>query len=134
MATAATNSVDDNESISSELMFIKGFDDIVFEGELMKFKPGLSANFVSRYVQISRRAVRYFRSRLDSFSDKPIVSFNKNLIKAVAPIKINKASYLKKGTRIAQSQKEGALFDNAFEIIVINKETLFIFLSQKKSC
>ena len=41
---------DDNESIASEYLFMKGIDDIVYEGEMMKFKPGLSANFVSRYV------------------------------------------------------------------------------------
>ena len=43
-------------------LFKSGYDDIVYEGELMKFKPGLSQNFVSRYVQISQRAFRYFRN------------------------------------------------------------------------
>lgn len=94
---------------------MKGVDDIMYEGELMKFKPGLSVNFVSRYVQISRRAVRYFRSRLGAFSEKPFVSFRKRLLKNVKPIKINKESYLKKGSKIAQSRKEEILFDNAFE-------------------
>ena len=38
------------ESVISEELFQEGKDDIVYEGELMKFKPGLSANFILRYV------------------------------------------------------------------------------------
>ena len=34
----------------TEDLFATGVDDIIYEGELMKFKPGFSANFVSRYV------------------------------------------------------------------------------------
>ena len=49
-------------TISSNDLFITGKDDMLFEGELMKFKPGLSANFISRYVQLSKRAFRYFRN------------------------------------------------------------------------
>ena len=41
------------ESVASENLFADGLDDIIYQGELLKFKPGLSANFVSRYVQIS---------------------------------------------------------------------------------
>ena len=33
------------DSVASEDLFADDIDDIVFEGELMKFKPGLSANF-----------------------------------------------------------------------------------------
>jgi len=50
------------QSVASEDLFAAGKDDIVFEGDLMKFKPGLSANFVNRYVQISMRAFRYYRN------------------------------------------------------------------------
>lgn len=49
-------------SVASEDLFAAGKDDIVFEGDLMKFKPGISANFVNRYVQISLRAFRYYRN------------------------------------------------------------------------
>ena len=87
----------------------------------MKFKPGLSANFVTRYVQISKRAVRYFKDNLASFSENPIVTFKKNQIRAVAPIKINKESYVKKGSKIAQSKQEDILFDNAFEIELVEQ-------------
>lgn len=54
------------ESVGSEDLFKEGLDDIIMQGELMKFKPGLSANFISRYVQISQRAFRYFRNRFEA--------------------------------------------------------------------
>ena len=65
--------------------------------------------------------MRYFKDNLASFSEKPIVVFKKNQIKAVAPIKINKESYVKKGSKIAQSKQEDILFDNAFEIELIEQ-------------
>ena len=39
-----------SNSVASEDLFAEGLDDILLQGELMKFKPGLSMNFVSRYV------------------------------------------------------------------------------------
>ena len=100
-------------------LFKSGYDDIVYEGELMKFKPGLSQNFVSRYVQISQRAFRYFRNQYDAVSGRPIVSFRKQIVYTAKPYLINKGSYLKRGTRITQSGKEDDLFDNAFELELI---------------
>lgn len=67
----------------------------------MKFKPGISANFVNRYVQISLRAFRYFRNHLEAKTGNPIVAFRKKIINRAVPYKINKGSYLKKGSRIA---------------------------------
>ena len=73
------------ESVASENLFADGLDDIIYQGELLKFKPGLSANFVSRYVQISQRAFRYFRNRYEAKSSRPIVAFRKKIIKAAVP-------------------------------------------------
>jgi hypothetical protein len=107
---------DDNESVVSEELFQMGTDNIMLEGEIMKFKPGLSNNFVSRYVQISERAFRYFHSRYQSVHGKPLVGFRRDIITICKPYKVNKDSYLKKGSRIAQSGTEDALFDNMFEL------------------
>ena len=113
---------DDNQSdksfktVATEDLFAEGIDDILYEGDLMKFKPGISANFVNRYVQISTRAFRYFRNRIDAIKCKPIVSIRKRIIVSAKPYKMNKASYLKRGSKIAQSGKEDHLFDNAFEM------------------
>ena len=73
-------------------------------------------NFVSRYVQISHRAFRYFRNQYEASRGKPIVAFRKNIISAAKPYKVNKASYLKRGSKIAQSGEEDLLFDQMFEI------------------
>jgi len=67
-------------SVASEDLFAEGKDDILFQGELMKFKPGISANFVNRYVQISLRAFRYFRNHLEAKTGNPIVAIRKNII------------------------------------------------------
>ena len=55
-------------------------DKIVYEGTLYKFKPGLSNNFVSRYVQVSENAFRYFKNKAQVISGKPLVAFRRNLI------------------------------------------------------
>ena len=89
------------DSVMSEDLFAEGVDDILYEGELMKFKPGFSQNFVSRYVQISLRAFRYFRNQYSAIKVEPIVAFRKRIIDAAVPYKINKASYLKPGSAIA---------------------------------
>ena len=40
----------ENYSVASHELFEEGKDDIIFEGEVMKFKPGISMNFIPRYV------------------------------------------------------------------------------------
>ena len=106
------------ESVVSEDLFKSGTDDIIYEGELMKFKPGLSANFIGRYVQISQRAFRYFKNKYEAISGKPIVAFRKKIIEEAKPYKVNKQSYMKAGSRIAQKGIEDQYFDNMFEIVL----------------
>ena len=106
----------DTYSVQSHELFEEGKDDIVYEGELMKFKPGLTINFIPRYVQISKRAFRYFRNKSDSYTGRPIASIRKAIIRSAEVIEVNKNSYLKPGSAIAKSGKEDALFSNMFEI------------------
>lgn len=54
------------DSVISVDLFAEGKDDILLEGELFKFKPGISQNFIPRYVQISQRAFRYFKNRYEA--------------------------------------------------------------------
>jgi len=42
----------------------------------------------------------------------------RTLIEKVVPYKINKESYLKPGSRAAQSGKESKLFDHMFEVVL----------------
>ena len=84
----------------------------------MKFKPGITINFIPRYVQISKRAFRYFKNKSESYTGKPIVSIRKTIIKSAEPYTVNKGSYLKRGSAIAKSHKEDAYFDNMFEVVL----------------
>ena len=99
-------------------MFTEGLDKILLEGEIYKFKPGISHNFIPRYVQISQRAFRYFRTSHDAGYGKPIVAFRRKIVKAADKITVNKNSYLKPGSQIAQMHTEDDLFDNMFEVIL----------------
>ena len=108
----------DAHSVRSHELFEEGKDDIIYEGELYKFKPGLTLNFIPRYVQISRRAFRYFKNKSDSYAGKPLVSIRKAVIKCAQPYNVNKGSYLKPGSAVTKSHKEDTLFDNMFEIVL----------------
>ena len=88
----------------------------------MKFKPGVSANFANRYVQVSQRALRFFRSQYGSVGGKPLFTIRKKAIIAVKPIKIDAKNFLKKGSRAARSGTENCLFENAFEILLKNQK------------
>ena len=48
----------------------------------------------------------------------PIVAFRKIIILKAAPYTVNKASYLKQGSKVFKSHKEDLLFENMFEIIL----------------
>ena len=82
----------------------------------MRFKPGITKNFIEVFVQVSKRAFRYYRNATDRHTRKPLVTFRKRKIEGTEPISINKASYVKPGSAIAKSGKEDKLFDNMFEI------------------
>ena len=108
----------DNYSVASHELFEEGKDDIIFEGEVMKFKPGISINFIPRYVQISRRAFRYFKNKSESYSTRPIVSIRKRIIKQANPYVVNRKSYLKPGSAVTKSHKEDEYFDHMFEVVL----------------
>ena len=91
-------------------------DPIVFQGELYRFKPGLQNNFISRYLQVSKHAFRYFKSSLTARGGgKAIVSVpNAAIVKILRFNSINKDAFLKgkKNTH----ELERRLFDHMFEI------------------
>ena len=77
---SSASSFNTDSSIDSNDLFEEEKDPVLVEGELMKFKPGLTVNFIPRYVQMSKRAFRYFKSKVDSVNGKPMVCFRKRLI------------------------------------------------------
>lgn len=109
------------QEIAFKDLFLKGKDDIMLEGTLWKFKPGLTANFIERYTQISSRTFRYFENYLRSMSgSKPIVCFRKTIILKCVPVEISKKSYLKPGSKAFKDGFESKLFDNMLEIILVD--------------
>lgn len=116
-------------------MFLKGKDDIIFGADLYKFHPGISSNFVQRYVQISRKAFRYFKNKFHTAGGKPLVAFRKKIILKAVPYLIeNKSSYLKPGAKITKTHTEDALFDNMFEIILNEDyEDNYLFREMEKA-
>jgi hypothetical protein len=116
-------------------LFLKGKDDIIFGADLYKFHPGISSNFVQRYVQISRKAFRYFKNKFHTAGGKPLVAFRKKIILKAVPYRMeNKSSYLKPGAKITKTHTEDALFDNMFEIILNEDyEDHYLFREMEKA-
>lgn len=71
---------------------------------------------MKRYVQVSERAFRYFKDKTSSENGKPLVAFRKKIIRQAVAYSLNKTSYIKPGSRIANSKLENHLFENMFEI------------------
>ena len=94
-------------------------DKLVKGGDLFKFKPGLSNNFIQRYVELSTNAFRYFENYYKSLKGVPIVCFRKKIIMKCIPYKVNKTSYLKPGSKVFKQGVEDKLFDNMFEIVLV---------------
>ena len=39
-------------------------DDILYEGEVMKYKPGIKISYIDRWAQITKNEFRYFKNSL----------------------------------------------------------------------
>lgn len=51
-------------------------EEILEEGELLKFKPGFEKNFIQRWLQLSTRSLRYYKNHYHSicYLTKPIAA------------------------------------------------------------
>ena len=94
-----TSSSDSSSNVDWDDMF-NANDKLVKGGDLFKFKPGLSNNFIQRYVELSTNAFRYFENYYKSLKGVPIVCFRKKIIMKCIPYKVNKTSYLKPGSKV----------------------------------
>ena len=70
----------DCDTVESHNFFKEGHDNIIIEGYLYKFTPGLSSNFQKRYVQVSNRAFRYFKDKTAVVASKPLVAFRHSIL------------------------------------------------------
>lgn len=70
-------------------------DPVMIEREIMKFKPGLSQNYISRWMQITKKAFRYYRNYYHSASGfaKPLVAIPFSSIQDVKRVDLKTFSY-----------------------------------------
>jgi hypothetical protein len=87
---------------------------ILFEAELMKFKPGYSGTFVSRYIQVTETAFRIYRNRAFALSGshRPLLA-----VPVEAFLKVERVDFdLKIGEK--NQKRFGDLIENQFEIFL----------------
>eukprot|EP00347_Sterkiella_histriomuscorum_P015858 403355417 len=87
------------------------FDPILFQGELLKLKPGVKYEFIPRWIQITGKALRYYKNRWtqNNSLQKPLSAIP---IRAIHSIKILETDI----TRIHTSCEKKCQFN--FEIIL----------------
>jgi len=68
-----------------EIDLIDPTDPILFQGELQKYKPGFNGVFIDRWVQVTRKAIRYFANKPGSAlaAGKPLMAFPIIAIKSI---------------------------------------------------
>lgn len=57
-------------------------EEVLYEGELSKFKPGIEKNFIARWLQLSTRSFRYYKNHYHSvcYLTRPISAIPLNAI------------------------------------------------------
>ena len=62
-------------------------EEVLWEGQLVKFKPGIEKNFIDRWLQISSRSFRYYKNQYHSvcYLTRPIAAIPLNAIDEVKP-------------------------------------------------
>ncbi|CDW84418.1 UNKNOWN [Stylonychia lemnae] len=105
-----------------EVDLIDPSDPILFQGELQKFKPGFNGVFIDRWVQVTRKALRYFANKPGSqlAAGKPLMAFPiiaiKNIEKIDLDIKLKKTD--KKGQELQKNMFEIYLKDDFLDIFL----------------
>ena len=89
-------------------------EDILFEAELMKYKPGYTGTFVSRYIQVTESAIRIYRNRAFALSQshKPLLA-----IPVEAFLKVERVDFDLKIVEKNQARFQDYQ-DNQFEIFL----------------
>jgi hypothetical protein len=76
----------DDKGIRRDL--IKPLDIVVMEGELIKWHPGMEFTYIKRWVQVTKREIRWFKSKLKAYAwkSKPIFKIGFHEIKGAAGV------------------------------------------------
>jgi hypothetical protein len=90
--------------------------EILFEAELVKYKPGYSGTFVSRYIQVTETALRVYKHRAFALSvnHKPLLAIPVEAFQKVEKVNFDLSLSKKDKTRFAD------FCDNQFEIFLKN--------------
>ena len=100
-------------------------EDVLYEGELCKFKPGMEKNFITRWLQLSTRSFRYYKNHYHSvcYLTRPISAIPLNAILKVQKYQITNKNY-------KRNNKEKALYSFMFEIILKQDYEDFYFFRE----
>jgi hypothetical protein len=96
-------------------------EEILLEGELMKFKPGIEKNFISRWIQLSTRSLRYYKNHYHSicYLTRPISAVPLYAIDQVNIFNIENELY---------KRKDKELYSYMFEVVLLQDyEDIFFF-------
>lgn len=60
-------------------------DEVLFQGELMKYKAGYNPTFINRWVQVTEKAFKYYKNRCNAITccHKPLIAIPITAIKKV---------------------------------------------------
>lgn len=63
-------------------------DEVLFQGELMKYKAGYNPTFINRWVQVTEKGFKYFKSRCNAITccHKPLMAVPVTAIKKVVRV------------------------------------------------
>jgi hypothetical protein len=96
-------------------------EEILLEGEILKFKPGIEKNFISRWIQLSTRSFRYYKNHYHSicYLTRPISAIPLYAIQKINPYNIDNNEY---------KRKDKHLYQFLFEIVLKQDyEDIFFF-------
>ena len=84
-------------------------EEILMEGDMLKFKPGIEKNFISRWIQLSTKSFRYYKNHYHSicYLTRPISAIPLYAIEEVNNYTIDNSEY---------KRKEKHLYSYLFEI------------------
>lgn len=94
----------------------------------MKFKPGLTVNYMSRWIQMTKKVFRYYRNFYHSASSftKPLVAIPWEAIKEVKKVQITVQPHSNEET----NANEASLHSHQFEIVLKNDYECIHFIDR----
>ena len=101
-------------------IYIDPNEEIIGEGELLRFKPGFEKNFIHRWLQLSSRSLRYYKNHYHSicYLTRPIAALPLYAIEEVNNFTIDNENYKKRDSHLYSFMFEVVLrqdYEDIFE-------------------